>query len=57
MLWWLCTYCSWFNKRNRRIQRNYWATVNPMNTARYLLAGAGIQTATLAFGGSTPPAK
>jgi hypothetical protein len=24
-----------------------WATVNPMNTARYLLAGAGIQTATL----------
>jgi hypothetical protein len=26
-----------------------------MNTARYLLAGAGIQTATLAFGGSTPP--
>jgi hypothetical protein len=26
-----------------------------MNTARQLLAGAGIQTAALAFGGYTPP--
>jgi hypothetical protein len=28
-----------------------WTTVNSMNTARNRLAGAGIQTAALAFGG------
>jgi hypothetical protein len=28
-------------------------TTNPLNTARWLLAGAGIQTSALAFGGST----
>jgi hypothetical protein len=32
-----------------------WTSVNPMNTARQDLAGAGIQTAALAFGGSAPP--
>jgi hypothetical protein len=29
-----------------------WTTVNPMSTARYVLAGAGTQTLGLAFGGS-----
>ena len=29
-----------------------WATANPLNTARYLLGGAGTQTAALAFGGN-----
>jgi hypothetical protein len=32
-----------------------WATANNMNTARELLAGAGIQTEALAFGGEGPP--
>jgi hypothetical protein len=32
-----------------------WATGNNMNTARYGLAGAGTQTAALAFGGETFP--
>ena len=32
-----------------------WATSGNMNTARYVLAGAGTQTAGLAFGGETPP--
>jgi hypothetical protein len=32
-----------------------WTTGNSMNTARWLLAGAGIQTAALAFGGLLPP--
>jgi hypothetical protein len=31
-----------------------WASGNNLNTARYDLAGAGIQTAALAFGGSDP---
>ena len=31
-----------------------WSEVNDLNTARYSLGGAGIQTAALAFGG-TPP--
>jgi hypothetical protein len=31
---------------------NWWTG---LNTARNSLAGAGIQTAALAFGGSTPP--
>jgi hypothetical protein len=31
-----------------------WTSVNSMNTPRSGLAGAGIQTATLAFGGSDP---
>jgi hypothetical protein len=31
-----------------------WATGNNLNTARYYLAGAGTQTAGLAFGGDTP---
>jgi hypothetical protein len=31
-----------------------WATGNNMNTARYALAGAGTQTAALAFGGYNP---
>jgi len=31
-----------------------WATGGALNTARAWLGGAGIQTATLAFGGETP---
>jgi hypothetical protein len=31
-----------------------WTTVNSLNTARRQLAGAGIQTAALAFGGGPP---
>jgi hypothetical protein len=31
-----------------------WTTVNSLNTARQALAGAGTQTAALAFGGKTP---
>jgi hypothetical protein len=33
-----------------------WTSVNSINTARLNLAGAGIQTAALAFGGSPAPA-
>jgi hypothetical protein len=32
-----------------------WATGNNLNTARFGLAGAGTQTAALAFGGLLPP--
>jgi hypothetical protein len=32
-----------------------WTSVNSLNTARAYLAGCGIQTAALAFGGGTPP--
>jgi hypothetical protein len=31
-----------------------WTTVNPLNTARYGLAGAGTQTAAVGFGGDLP---
>jgi hypothetical protein len=31
-----------------------WTSSNPVNTARESLAGAGTQTAGLAFGGETP---
>jgi hypothetical protein len=31
-----------------------WTSSNPLNTARYVIAGVGTQTAGLAFGG-TPP--
>jgi hypothetical protein len=31
-----------------------WATGGNLNTARYVLAGAGTQTAALAFGGAAP---
>jgi hypothetical protein len=34
---------------------NSWTNSNPMNTARRGLAGAGTQTAALAFGGFIPP--
>jgi hypothetical protein len=33
-----------------------WATGGNLTTARYALAGAGTQTAALAFGGDNPPA-
>jgi hypothetical protein len=31
-----------------------WSAGGNLNTARYLLGGAGLQTAALAFGGSNP---
>ena len=34
-----------------------WATGGNLNTARVYLAGAGTQTAALAFGGTAPPVK
>jgi hypothetical protein len=34
-----------------------WTSGNPLNTARNGLAGAGTQTAALAFGGEVSPAK
>jgi hypothetical protein len=34
-----------------------WTEVNDLNTARYDLAGAGIQTSALAFGGDDPTAE
>jgi hypothetical protein len=32
-----------------------WSPVNPLNTVRYALSGAGLQTAALGFGGYTDP--
>ena len=34
-----------------------WSTGGSLNTARTILAGAGIQAAALAFGGSNPPSS
>jgi hypothetical protein len=31
-----------------------WTSGNPLNTAKIFVAGAGTQTAALAFGGETP---
>jgi hypothetical protein len=41
---------------NRRIRWKSWTSSNPLNTARWIIAGAGTQTAALAFGGNVPPA-
>jgi hypothetical protein len=49
----------WYNSTSNTLKglgvssAGAWATGNNMNTARYGLAGAGIQTAALAFGGYT----
>ena len=50
----------WYNSTSASLKlattaSGAWATGNNMNTARYLLAGAGTQTAALGFGGATPP--
>ena len=54
----------WYDKTNKVLQfqvpnvttAGAWRTGNNMNTARKdTVAGAGIQTAAIIFGGSTPP--
>jgi hypothetical protein len=51
----------WYNGTTKALKftdetfSSAWATGNNMNTARYALAGAGTQTAALAFGGNIPP--
>jgi hypothetical protein len=51
----------WYNGTTKALKftdetfSSAWATGNNMNTARYALAGAGTQTAALAFGGNVPP--
>ncbi len=53
----------WYNDTDNVLKFQYpntaqegsWATGNVMNRPRYALAGAGIQTAALAFGGNYPP--
>jgi hypothetical protein len=50
----------WYNSTSNTLKgEGYaaaaWATGNNMNTARFILAGAGTQTAGLAFGGFIPP--
>ena len=50
----------WFNSTDNVVKGNSgplagaWATGNDLGTARYSLAGAGTQTASLAFGGGPP---
>jgi hypothetical protein len=50
----------WYNSTSNTLKgggvttAGAWATGNNMNTARYALAGAGTQTAALAFGGGLP---
>jgi hypothetical protein len=51
---------TWYNDTSKDLKytgvttAGAWATGNNMNTARHQLAGAGTQTAGLAFGGYTP---
>jgi hypothetical protein len=48
---------TWYNDTSKDLKytgvatTSSWATGNPLNTARASVAGAGIQTAGLAFGG------
>jgi hypothetical protein len=52
---------TWYNSTSKDLKytgvttAGAWATGNNMGTARYNLAGAGTQTAGLAFGGILPP--
>jgi hypothetical protein len=54
---------TWYNDTSKDLKytgvttAGAWATGNSMNTARWGLAGAGTQTAGLAFGGNTGPAN
>jgi hypothetical protein len=48
----------WYNSTSQTLKgyalvAGSWATAGPLNTARRLLGGAGIQTSALAFGGLT----
>jgi hypothetical protein len=51
---------TWYNSTSKDLKytgataAGAWATANNMNTARAGLAGAGTQTAALAFGGAIP---
>ena len=51
----------WYNtnaneyKYRQQFKGSAWSTGNSMNTARNYLAGAGTQTAALAFNGEAPP--
>ena len=51
----------WYNTTTQKLKGyqqvlgNAWSTGGNLNTARYGLGAAGIQTAALGFGGSTPP--
>ena len=50
----------WYNSTSSALkvfknQTDAWATGGNLNTARQSLAGAGTQTAGLAFGGTIPP--
>ena len=51
----------WYNSTSNLLKGyqfaavNAWASGGNLNTARYLLAGAGTQTAALAIGGRVPP--
>jgi hypothetical protein len=51
---------TWYNSTSKDLKytgataAGAWATGNNMNTARRELAGAGIQTAALGFGGNIP---
>jgi hypothetical protein len=53
---------TWYNSTSKDLKytgattAGAWASGGNMNTARRLLAGAGIQTAALAFGGYITPA-
>src|SRR5210317_454446 len=52
----------WYNETSQTMKvesvttAGVWATGGSLNTARQALGGAGIQTASLAFGGGPPPA-
>ena len=52
---------TWYNDTSKDLKytgvttAGAWASGNNLNTARAALAGAGIQTAALAFGGDVPP--
>ena len=51
---------TWYNDTSKDLKYNSvttagaWATGGNMGTARFELAGTGVQTAALAFGGGTP---
>jgi hypothetical protein len=52
---------TWYNSTSKDLKYTgvttvgAWASGNSMNTARFELAGTGVQTAALAFGGVIPP--
>ena len=48
-------YTTTFLTATEEYDGNSWTNSNPLNTARFVLAGAGTQTAGLAFGGYAAP--